>query len=306
MEGRSGNFPEMVHALDKRFRSADDTPKRVGMASQKFRGAVDHHVRTQLQRVLVDRSREGVVHHNGRTDTMPRLGQSRQVHDLQRRVGRALQVEDITAGGNSCFDGFVIGCVVQVGRNLKARQEFHKDLAGAAVRVLGRYDTAPRRQQREQRIADCRHPRRETRRGFRAFELADLLFECMDGWIGVPAIDMSGLVAQRNLLPVIDILVAKCHAVYDRNLGAPLCAVFLFSSPHSQCAGCGTVIVVHVFYRPPLFYVSSLSKRDSTRACSQPQMPVVPAGNQGSSRQWNPLDGVALVESISTLQGWTH
>ena len=56
-----------------------------------------HHVRTQLERLLVQDGGEDVVHHHQRPRGMGEVGHGAQIHHVQHRIGRGLQQHEIGA-----------------------------------------------------------------------------------------------------------------------------------------------------------------------------------------------------------------
>ena len=114
------------------------------MAAQKLGGAVQHEVRAQRQRILVDGRGEGVIDDDRRPGPVSRAGEAVQVHDFQRGIGGRFQVKHAAAFGDLRFDGVVIGGVAQADLDLEARQEFGKQDVGAAVGILHRDDAIAR------------------------------------------------------------------------------------------------------------------------------------------------------------------
>ena len=73
----------------------DDAGHHVGVAVDELGHAVQHDVRTQLQRVLQERRGEGVVDDHQRAVLVGDRGAGREVGQLQGRVGRRLEVDQL-------------------------------------------------------------------------------------------------------------------------------------------------------------------------------------------------------------------
>ena len=210
------------------------------MTAEKLRGAVHHEIRTELQRVGVNRGGEGVVYDHGRAYLVSRTRQPRQVHNLERRIGRTFQVEQAAAARDFGFNRLVVGRVAQGDLDVQARQELEKNLVGAAVGVFDRDDAVPGAQEGVEGIADGRHAGGKTGGGFGALKLAHLFLEGIDGGVGVAPVDVARFPAQRHVLPLVHVLVTKGDAVHHRHLGGALPEISLcFSSPNRQrpCLG---------------------------------------------------------------------
>src|SRR5207249_2864125 len=93
MQRRAGDLAVMEDAVDEILLADDEPTHDVGMTIEVLRRAVYDQVSTELERALVDRGRERVVDDDGRAVTVSDLREPLDVDDLQRRIGRRLEVE---------------------------------------------------------------------------------------------------------------------------------------------------------------------------------------------------------------------
>ena len=202
IERRAGDLAVVIDLPDQPRIAADDAAQRIGVAAQKLGGAVQHQVHAQLERVLVDGRGKRVVGHHDRAGACAGRGQARDVQHLERGVGGRFQVEHPAALGDRRLDLRVVGRIAQRHLHLEAGQELGEDLVGAAVGVLDRHDPVAGREQREERVADGGHAGGEAGGRLRAFQQPHLFLERVHGGVGVAAVDVARLAAQRHVQPL--------------------------------------------------------------------------------------------------------
>ena len=93
------------------------------MTAYEFRGAVDHKVGSEIDRVLVDGCAEGVVGDRHGANSVGRGEQLLEVNHSQQRISGRLQVENITTLSNRREDRFFIHRVTQFTANSEARED---------------------------------------------------------------------------------------------------------------------------------------------------------------------------------------
>ena len=217
--------------------------ERVGVAAQELGGRVHHQVDAQLQRPLVDRGGEGVVDHHDGALRVGTGGQALQVEHLARRVGRALQVQDLQAFVDRGLDGGLIAGVAERHVDAQGGEERVEQLVGAAVGVLDAHHPVAAAQQRQQRVGDRRHAGRERGGGSAALERAHLLLEGGDGGVGVASVDVALGLAERHRPPLVEVGVAERDRADDRHLGGAIHERTFLTSPDGvggEGAGAGS------------------------------------------------------------------
>lgn len=76
-------------------------------------------------------------------------------------------------------------------------------------RILAGNDPVAGGQEREKRVADRGHPARKTSGRLSRLQVSHLLFQDGDRWIRIPAINVTGGFALRDIKPLVHIFVAK-------------------------------------------------------------------------------------------------
>ena len=74
---------------------ATKPPIDVGVSAEVLRRRVEHHVGAERERLLEVRRREGVVDDDQRADRVRRFGRGGDVDDVERRVRRRLEPDEL-------------------------------------------------------------------------------------------------------------------------------------------------------------------------------------------------------------------
>ncbi len=190
-EGRSGGAEEADHFLHLLAATGDHPAHAPALPVDVLGRGVDHHVRTELQRLLQRRRAEAVVHRQQRTLGVGDLGQRGDIHQLGQRVGWRLDEEQLG---------------IRLARRLPGREIAQRrivDLDTEALEVLveqadGRAEHAARDQhvvagaaQAHHQGEDRRHARRRGHRLLGSFEGGDALLEGAYRGVGVARIDVA-------------------------------------------------------------------------------------------------------------------
>src|SRR5690606_19096010 len=83
-----------------------------------------------------------------------------------------------------------------------------------------------------ERAGDRGHAAGEAGGALGAFQRADLLLEHRDGGVGVAAVDVPGRLAQRDVAPLVEVVVTEGDAVHHGHLGSALEQVGVLAGPH--------------------------------------------------------------------------
>ena len=161
-----------------------------------------------------------------------RREQAGKVENLEGRVRRRLQVEEVAAPGHGRLDGVVVGCVDQLDIDTDTWQVTREEQAGTAVGVLDGHHSPARLEQSVQRGRDRGHAGRGGRGGRAALELAQLLLEHGDRRICVPAVYVAMRSTGRHVVPLVEVLIAEPDAVHHGNLGRSVEEVAILAAPH--------------------------------------------------------------------------
>ena len=86
----------------------DDAAEAAALAVDMLGGRVDDDMRAELERLLLQRRGEDVVDDQPRADRIGELGDDGDVDHLQRRVGRALQEEQLGVRPDRLFPRFAV------------------------------------------------------------------------------------------------------------------------------------------------------------------------------------------------------
>jgi len=114
--------------------AADDAAHRVGVPSEKLGRAVDDEVGAEIERTLIDRGGERVVHYDRRPGGAGAVCQSGDVEHLQRRIRRALQVEQAAPPVDLDLDGLVVRGLAQSDVDPEPWQELDEKFVGGRRR----------------------------------------------------------------------------------------------------------------------------------------------------------------------------
>ena len=82
-ESRTIDLPEMVQPLDQLFAAAGRTAQRIGVTTQKLGRAVQNEIRTELERVLIDRCCKRIIDRDDCANSMGGSGEPRDVHVVE-------------------------------------------------------------------------------------------------------------------------------------------------------------------------------------------------------------------------------
>src|SRR5829696_10299415 len=114
IEGCAVDLAVVVNPPHEFLWPAQDAAEGVRVPTEVLCGAVEHEVRPQCERALVYRGSEGAVHHDDRPGLTPGFGEATNVDELERRVRRRLQVQEIAAPCDLFFDGVGVRGVEQL------------------------------------------------------------------------------------------------------------------------------------------------------------------------------------------------
>src|SRR5215203_1271058 len=167
VEGCAVDLAIMVDPPHEFARSAQNAPEGVRVPAEVLGSAVEHEVRPEGERALVYGCGEGAVDHDDRAGLMPGLRKAPYVAQLERRVRRRLQVEEVASLNDLFCDGVGVRGVAEPHLHAGPGEELQEDLVRPAVGVLYGDDAVPRLEECEKGVAYGRHPGGETRRGLR-------------------------------------------------------------------------------------------------------------------------------------------
>ncbi|MNV36253.1 hypothetical protein D3C71_1277230 [compost metagenome] len=202
------------------------------MAAEKLGGTVNDHVHTQRQRVLIQWRGEGVIRHHNGADALGCSHQTLDIEYFQRRVGWRFQIHQLATLGDFAFDFFVIERLAQGHVHAGARQELFENLVGAAIAVPGRDHPIAMGQEGVKHTADRRHPAAESHGRFGQFQLANLCFEGLDCRVAHAAVNKAGCLAQRNVIPDVDVVITIGGTDHDGRLSGVVGMPDLLPAPH--------------------------------------------------------------------------
>jgi hypothetical protein len=111
------------------------------------------------------------------------------VDDFQRRVGRALEEEDLRVRANGFLPVLDVAAIDQRGLHAVARHQLFDDPATGTEERAGGNDMVARLHLAEKRCGNGGHARCGRPGVFGAFQRAHALFEHVDGGIGIARID---------------------------------------------------------------------------------------------------------------------
>ena len=105
---RAGHLPATAQLLaELRAPGNGEAEEQVGVATEELGRAVHRDVCAKGDRLLQQWCGEGVVDRDQSADVPRRRAQSRQIGDVQQRVGRRFQPDEIRAPGRGYGDGGV-------------------------------------------------------------------------------------------------------------------------------------------------------------------------------------------------------
>src|SRR5581483_11808886 len=120
-------------------RAAEDVRVAVDVLGRR----VEHDVRSELERALDDRRRERVVDDDERSLRAGELRAGGYVRDLEERVRRRLEPEELRLLRERRLDGGEVLRVHEVELDAELGVELREDAPGPAVEVLRRDDPVP-------------------------------------------------------------------------------------------------------------------------------------------------------------------
>lgn len=95
IETGSGNFSEVVNTAHQAAPAADHSAERICVSTEKLGRTVNDQVRTEFQRLLIDRCGKGVIDDHHGAAAMRGRRQASQIDNFIGRVGGALQIQDL-------------------------------------------------------------------------------------------------------------------------------------------------------------------------------------------------------------------
>ena len=218
-----------------------DAAEAAALAVDVLGRRIDDDMRAELQRLLLQRRGEDVVHHQPRADRVGERRDRRDVDHFERRVGRAFEEEQLRVRPDRLFPVLDVGAVDQ--RRLDAvfrRQRLDHPAAGAEQRAR-RHDVVAGLEAAQDRRRDGRHARRHGAGVLGAFQRAHALFEHVDGRVGVARIDEAGLLALEARLGGLG--ACRRHSPASgrslptsRRAGSAACPNARAALPASSCA----------------------------------------------------------------------
>ena len=193
----------MIVIEDQLLRAKDDAAENAALTVDMLGRRIDHAVRAERERALVERRGEHVVDHELGTGIVCDVRDRSDVDHLQRRVGRRFQKECLGVFLDRLFPRIEIGAIDQRRCHPETRQPFLDDpAAGTEQRLCGDHVIAGSYQAHE-RGRDGRHAGRGRSRRFRPFERRHALLEHAHGRIGVARIDVTRDLAGETRLALL-------------------------------------------------------------------------------------------------------
>ena len=211
---RSGLADQLVDVVGDEFlRAEDDTAETAALAVDVLGRRIDDAVGAELQRALVERGGEHVVHHQRRAGRMRDVGDRLDVEHFQIGIGWALQEAGLGVLLHRLLPLAEVGAVDQCRSDAVARQMFLDDVAAGAEQLLRGDDMVAGAQLPHQCGVDRGHAGGGGAGGFRALERCHALLEHVDRGIGKPRILVARLLVLEPPLGlqriVIDIALGE-------------------------------------------------------------------------------------------------
>ena len=97
VQAGSGNFAEVINAVDQFAIAADSSAERVRMSAEKLGRAVNHKVGAKFQWLLIDRRGKGVIDNYEGTPPVRGHRQPVKVNDFVGRISRTFQIKDLAS-----------------------------------------------------------------------------------------------------------------------------------------------------------------------------------------------------------------
>ena len=180
---------------DPLARPGERAADQVAVAGQALGEAVHHEVGPERERPLQVRARERVVDDH---DQAARVGggrDQRQVDDLERGIGRALDDQHAAALAGDAVDAGQLGERHEPRADPEARQRVGQQAHGPAVERGAAEHLVARLHQREHRARHRRHARGQRERRLRLLERGQPLLEVAHGRVRVARVEEELLVA---------------------------------------------------------------------------------------------------------------
>ncbi len=181
----------------------NDAAEHAALAVDVLGRGIDHTVGAELERALVERRGEHIVHHQLGAGVVGDVGDRGDVDHFQRRIGRQLQKTRLGVFLHRLLPGRQIGAVDQRRGDAEARQPFLDHPAAGTEQRLGRDHVIAGFHQPHQRGGDGRHAGGGRARGLGAFERGHALLEHGHGRVGIARIDVTRRLAGEARLALL-------------------------------------------------------------------------------------------------------
>ena len=190
-------MPEIIVQVlvDPLLVGQDDAAETAALTVDMLGGGIDDDMRAELERLLLQRRRKDIVDDKARADRIGELGHEGDVDHLERRIGRALQEEQLGVRPHRLFPFLRLGAVDQRRLDTVFRHQRLDHPAARAEQRARRHDVIAGPCRAQQRCRDRRHAGRRGARILGAFQRAHALLEHVDGRVGVARIDEARLFA---------------------------------------------------------------------------------------------------------------
>ena len=182
---------------------------------------VHHHVRAQLERLLVQDGGEDVVHHDLRAGRVGQLAHRADVDQLLHGVGGGLEEDGVGGLGQRLAPLVEVGAVDEHRLHAPARQDLRADHVAGAEQRAGGHEPGPVAAQCGQRHEHRGHAGAGGEARLGALDLAQSLLEHRDGGVAVAGVDEALLLAVERRLSRLGGLV-HVAGVEEHRLGGLL------------------------------------------------------------------------------------
>ena len=181
--------------LDPLARAGEGARDQVAVPGQRLGEAVHHEVGAQRERPLQVRRGEGVVDDHGDPAGMRRRARRREVHDLERRVGRALEDQHARRPAGDPIDAQQVLVRHEPPADAQARQGVDEQPQRAAVERGRAEHLVPGPHERQHGAGHRGHARGQRERRLGALERGERLLERAHRRVRVARVEEQLLVA---------------------------------------------------------------------------------------------------------------